>query len=144
MAAVPRRILGKFLDSFEEDVLPWHDVIEPLLSLIGNNLSDLEVRPGLDLAQTSASGPGPFSVLQNEQSLSLEPGNISEKQFCFLGTNVPLQVFSSFYKKRAFSPKAQKGRPYATTDPSSVWSRSCRSRWVSCCGWRPWRRTLRS
>lgn len=58
------RILGKFLDSFEEDVLPWHDVIEPLLSLIGNNLSDLEVlQVSVGLLLRLASLEKDFAVL---------------------------------------------------------------------------------
>ncbi|XP_075902158.1 cullin-9 isoform X2 [Nelusetta ayraudi] len=37
------RILNKFLDSYEEDVLPWHESIEPCLSSITALLSDREM-----------------------------------------------------------------------------------------------------
>ncbi|XP_028676954.1 LOW QUALITY PROTEIN: cullin-9 [Erpetoichthys calabaricus] len=37
------RILSKFLDSYQEDVLPWHEIIEPCLTSITVCISDREV-----------------------------------------------------------------------------------------------------
>uniref|UniRef100_A0A3B3S9P4 Cullin 7 n=1 Tax=Paramormyrops kingsleyae TaxID=1676925 RepID=A0A3B3S9P4_9TELE len=39
----PLRILDKFLDSYQEDVLPWHESIEPCLSSMTAFVSDREV-----------------------------------------------------------------------------------------------------
>ncbi|XP_038032457.2 cullin-9 isoform X4 [Anas platyrhynchos] len=36
------RILNKFLDGFQEDALPWHDCVEPCLSLLSAHSSDRE------------------------------------------------------------------------------------------------------
>lgn len=38
------RILDKFLDCYEEDVLPWHECVEPCLSSLSAHSSDREVR----------------------------------------------------------------------------------------------------
>uniref|UniRef100_A0A8D0A1S4 Cullin 7 n=1 Tax=Sander lucioperca TaxID=283035 RepID=A0A8D0A1S4_SANLU len=38
------RILNKFLDNYEEDVLPWHESIEPCLSSMTAFISDREVQ----------------------------------------------------------------------------------------------------
>lgn len=38
-----RRILNKFLDNYEEDVLPWHESIEPCLSSMTAFINDREV-----------------------------------------------------------------------------------------------------
>lgn len=43
------RILNKFLDSYEEDVLPWHESIEPCLSSITALFSDREVGGAIHL-----------------------------------------------------------------------------------------------
>ncbi|XP_053917686.1 cullin-9 [Cuculus canorus] len=37
------RILNKFLDSYQEDVLPWHECVEPCLSSLSAHSSDREV-----------------------------------------------------------------------------------------------------
>ncbi|XP_063247771.1 cullin-9-like isoform X2 [Prinia subflava] len=37
------RILNKFLDSYEEDVLPWHECVEPCVSLLSSHSSSWEV-----------------------------------------------------------------------------------------------------
>ncbi|XP_059696736.1 cullin-9-like isoform X3 [Haemorhous mexicanus] len=37
------RILNKFLDSYQEDVLPWHEVVEPCVSLLITHSSSWEV-----------------------------------------------------------------------------------------------------
>ncbi|XP_064302621.1 cullin-9-like isoform X2 [Phalacrocorax carbo] len=37
------RILNKFLDSYQEDVLPWHECVEPCLSSLNTHSSDQEV-----------------------------------------------------------------------------------------------------
>ncbi|KAM6083434.1 cullin-9-like [Chlamydotis macqueenii] len=37
------RILNKFLDGYEEDVLPWHECVEPCLSSLSAHSSDREV-----------------------------------------------------------------------------------------------------
>ncbi|XP_074944628.1 cullin-9-like isoform X1 [Phalacrocorax aristotelis] len=36
------RILNKFLDSYQEDVLPWHECVEPCLSSLNTHSSDQE------------------------------------------------------------------------------------------------------
>lgn len=38
-----RRILNKFLDNYQEDVLPWHESIEPCLSSTTAFINDREV-----------------------------------------------------------------------------------------------------
>lgn len=38
------RILNKFLDSYQEDVLPWHECVEPCVSLLITHSSSWEVR----------------------------------------------------------------------------------------------------
>lgn len=43
MAVCPCRILNKFLDNYEEDVLPWHESIEPCLSSMMAFVGDGEV-----------------------------------------------------------------------------------------------------
>lgn len=43
MALCSYRILNKFLDSYEEDLLPWHESIEPCLSSMTAFISDREV-----------------------------------------------------------------------------------------------------
>ena len=48
-----RRILNKFLDSYQEDVLPWHECVEPCLSSLSAHCSDREVR-----ACRASAGPG--------------------------------------------------------------------------------------
>ncbi|XP_056344719.1 cullin-9-like isoform X2 [Oenanthe melanoleuca] len=37
------RILNKFLDSYQEDVLPWHESVEPCVSLLSTHSSSWEV-----------------------------------------------------------------------------------------------------
>lgn len=37
------RILNKFLDNYQEDLLPWHESIEPCLSSMTAFVSDREV-----------------------------------------------------------------------------------------------------
>jgi len=37
------RILNKFLDNYQEDVLPWHESIEPCLSSMTAFINDREV-----------------------------------------------------------------------------------------------------
>ena len=50
------RILNKFLDDHQEDILPWHESIEPCLSSIIAFVNEREVRrqpaPQLTLYQT--------------------------------------------------------------------------------------------
>lgn len=43
-APVSPRILNKFLDSYQEDVLPWHECVEPCVSLLSSHSSSWEVR----------------------------------------------------------------------------------------------------
>lgn len=38
------RILNKFLDSYQEDVLPWHECVEPCVSFLSSHSSSWEVR----------------------------------------------------------------------------------------------------
>lgn len=49
------RILNKFLDSYQEDMLPWHESIEPCLSSMTAFIGDREV--GSDWG--GALGPPP-------------------------------------------------------------------------------------
>lgn len=44
---VLNRILTKFLDNYQEDLLPWHESIEPCLSSMTAFISDREVRSSL-------------------------------------------------------------------------------------------------
>lgn len=43
MAVCFLRILNKFLDNYQEDVLPWHESIEPCLSSMTAFINDREV-----------------------------------------------------------------------------------------------------
>jgi len=54
------RILNKFLDQYQEDLLPWHESIEPCLSSMTAFLSDREVGP-----DRGGSRPGGSSVSAN-------------------------------------------------------------------------------
>jgi len=38
------RILNKFLDDHQEDILPWHESIEPCLTSISAFINEREVR----------------------------------------------------------------------------------------------------
>ena len=49
------RILNKFLDSYQEDVLPWHECVEPCLSSLNTHSSDQEVRWPRDSEQAGAA-----------------------------------------------------------------------------------------
>lgn len=49
------RILNKFLDAYQEDVLPWHECVEPCLSSLSAHSSDREVRMSRDSRQAGAA-----------------------------------------------------------------------------------------
>lgn len=51
------RILNKFLDGYQEDVLPWHECVEPCLSSLSAHSSDREVRGPRDSWQAGAALP---------------------------------------------------------------------------------------
>lgn len=51
MVVCPRRILNKFLDNYQEDVLPWHESIEPCLSSMTAFINDREVSTGRERAE---------------------------------------------------------------------------------------------
>lgn len=47
--AVCNRILNKFLDNYQEDLLPWHESIEPSLSSMTACINDREVAVSLHI-----------------------------------------------------------------------------------------------
>lgn len=53
MALCSRRILNKFLDNYQEDVLPWHESIEPCLSSTMAFINDREVSTDQEQAAQS-------------------------------------------------------------------------------------------
>lgn len=49
------RILSKFLDSYQEDVLPWHECVEPCVSCLSTHSSSWEVRGPRDCRQAGVA-----------------------------------------------------------------------------------------